>query len=110
MHSNLNVYELLTHNIAAAGYTNEVMIAKGDSLNAAKVVPNRSQDWIYIDADHSYYAVRADIEAWSDKVKLGGILCGHDYDRHHPGVVEAADEIGADSTGRIWWKTIGEGE
>lgn len=36
-------------------------------------------DFVYIDADHSYEAVKSDIEAWWKHLKPGGILAGHDW-------------------------------
>jgi len=48
-------------------------------------------DAIFIDADHSEAAVRADIMAWFPIVKPGGILAGHDYDEE--GVRNAVDSI-----------------
>lgn len=36
-------------------------------------------DFVYIDAHHQYEAVKTDIERWYPKVKVGGILAGHDY-------------------------------
>ena len=43
-------------------------------------------DFVYIDADHSYEAARADILAWLPLVRTGGIIAGHDYvpDGWHP--------------------------
>jgi predicted O-methyltransferase YrrM len=38
-------------------------------------------DWIYVDADHGYRAVRADIEAARSKVKPGGLLVFNDFAR-----------------------------
>lgn len=39
-----------------------------------------SADWIFLDADHRYSSVVKDIwHAWS-RLKIGGILVGHDYD------------------------------
>ena len=38
-----------------------------------------SMDFIYIDADHSYEGVKYDVNAWWPKVKMGGIIGGHDY-------------------------------
>lgn len=51
-------------------------------------------DLVYLDADHRYDAVRADILRWICKVKHGGLLAGHDYtDSIHVGVRQAVDEI-----------------
>lgn len=48
---------------------------------AADVVPDRSVDWVFIDGNHGYPAVVADLRAWLPKVKPGGWIGGHDY--HH---------------------------
>lgn len=49
-------------------------------------------DFVFIDGDHSYKAVRQDIEQWFPKLCDGGILSGHDYDVW-PGVNQAVDEF-----------------
>ena len=50
-------------------------------------------DAIFIDANHSYEAVKADILAWMPLLKENGILCGHDFDRTYwPGIVRAVEE------------------
>ena len=51
-------------------------------------------DFVFIDADHSYEGVTADILQWWPLVKKGGYLCGHDYDHPRIGEVKrAVDEI-----------------
>lgn len=63
------------------------------SLEAAAWLEPASLDFVFIDADHSYQAVRDDIAAWRTRLKPGGWLCGHDYDpRKFPGVVAAVDD------------------
>lgn len=47
--------------------------------DAATHFADNSVDFIYIDADHKYDAVKADIATWFPKLKSGGVLCGHDY-------------------------------
>lgn len=48
-------------------------------------------DFVFIDADHSYEAVRADITAWRPLTRF---LCGHDYGTEKwPGVTRAVDEL-----------------
>lgn len=51
------------------------------TLEAAERLAERGKrfDFVFIDADHSYAGVRADIIAWRPLVRAGGWLCGHDY-------------------------------
>lgn len=49
------------------------------SLEAASVVPDQSLDFLYLDANHEASYVRADLEAWTPKIRPGGMLAGHDY-------------------------------
>lgn len=50
-------------------------------------------DYLYIDADHSYEGVMADLRAWVPHVRPGGLLLGDDYgSTMYPGVAEAWDE------------------
>ena len=48
-------------------------------------------DLIYIDANHSYEDVKANIELFLPKCK--SIISGHDYQQEWPGVVKAVNEI-----------------
>lgn len=56
-----------------------VHVVHGFSIPAAIGIPDESLDLCYIDADHTYEAVRADLAAWWPKVKRGGVLAGHDW-------------------------------
>lgn len=56
---------------------------------------------LFIDGDHSYSGVKADIAGWAPKLALGGVISFHDYAparvhlRNHPslaGVRRAVDE------------------
>lgn len=80
-----------------APYGDRARIVQGDSLEVAGTVEDGSLDFAFIDADHAYEAVAADIRAWRPKVKPGGLLCGHDYherwtEERGYGVVQAVDE------------------
>ena len=64
------------------------------STEAAKLFKDETFDWIYIDACHTYEAVKEDLLAWIPKVKNGGFISGHDYDCPiFPGVKKAVIEI-----------------
>lgn len=54
-------------------------IIKGFSTDVAKDFEDNSLDFVYIDGNHEYSHVVADISAWEKKVKVGGIVSGHDY-------------------------------
>ncbi len=79
------------------------VIVQKTSLDAALCFslnkPDDKFDFVYIDADHSYEAVKTDITAWYPLVRSGGIIAGHDYvdDGDYPwgsfGVKRAVSEL-----------------
>jgi hypothetical protein len=72
-------------------------VIRDRSVDAARSLDDASQDFVFLDADHSYEGCAADIAAWRPKVKPGGYLCGHDYQNPDPafkfGVTQAVDEF-----------------
>lgn len=67
-------------------------LVKRSSMEAARDVLDESLDFVYIDAAHDFDNVMMDLIVWSGKVRSGGIVSGHDYDRpHRKGVVPAVD-------------------
>lgn len=69
-----------------------VKLVKLPSTVAAQDVTNGSLDFVYIDAAHRFDDVMADLLAWIPKVRVGGIISGHDYYRgRNNGVVPAVD-------------------
>jgi hypothetical protein len=81
-----------------ARYGDAGKIIRSCSFEAAEHFPDEYFDYVYIDADHSYEAVKRDLADWYPKVRKGGILAGHDYvERESPrvqyGVKRAVDEF-----------------
>lgn len=62
----------------------QIKIHRMPSVEAAKKFEINSIDAIFIDAAHDYESVKADIEAWYPKMKIGSII---GYDDHTPGMV-----------------------
>ena len=65
------------------------------SMDAVKRFDDESLDFVYIDANHAYDFVKEDIREWAKKVRIGGIVSGHDYyvtRQGNRGVVDAVDE------------------
>jgi hypothetical protein len=58
-------------------------IIRKKSEEALKEFKNDSLDWIYLDGDHTYEAVKKDLELSWEKVKKGGMITGDNY--HYAG-------------------------
>jgi len=65
--------------MAVYEHSKRAAIIREFSVDAATLFQDSSLDFVFLDADHSYSAVKNDIGAWFPKVKKGGLLCGHDY-------------------------------
>lgn len=77
-------------------FDNKITTLRMTSSEAAEHIPDGHLDWVFIDANHSYEYVKEDITLWSPKVKVGGLLSGHDYGRKQHsdiGVTKAVDEL-----------------
>jgi hypothetical protein len=74
-------------------YRDRVTVLQGKSVSCADAVEDESLSMVYLDADHSYEGVRADLKVWLPKIRKGGIIAGHDYLNPDYGVRQAVDEI-----------------
>ena len=91
-------------------YEERVKVHRMLSTEAAKEIGDESVDFVYVDANHSYAAVKEDLEIWYKKIKPGGMLMGDDYhlypeeDKFNSmfGVKKAVD--GDFLAGKIWTK------
>ncbi len=55
---------------------------------------DKSIDFIYIDANHTYESVKNDLQLYLPKLKSNSVIAGHDYcDIKWPGVIEAVNEV-----------------
>jgi SAM-dependent methyltransferase len=50
-------------------------------------------DFCWLDGDHAYEDVVADIKAYLPLMRPGGIFAGHDYEKAFPGVMRAVNEL-----------------
>ena len=82
---------------------NRIVIIHNESVKAALEV-KELLDFVYIDGNHRYEFIASDILAWYHKVKKGGLVCGHDYNK--PEVERAVMEF-CSAMGIIyhWWGT-----
>jgi len=73
-----NIYDLFIHNMDLLNLLDVIKIIKSDSETAIKNFENNSIDFIFIDGDHTYNVFKNDTMLYWDKLKVGGIICGHD--------------------------------
>jgi predicted O-methyltransferase YrrM len=89
-----------------AKYPHRAFIIESDTTCAALRVRDRSLDFVFVDAGHSYESCRTDIITWLPKIKSGGWMLGHDYD--FPSVAKAVQDSlegfqpGVRETDYIW--------
>lgn len=98
---------------------NRIVGWKIDSISASAFMKDKSAALVYIDANHGYDEVLADIKAWLPKVKSGGVVAGHDFDIRFgdgrvafPGVRKAVEEVFGDDFVRpvpgssVWYHVV----
>jgi predicted O-methyltransferase YrrM len=77
--SQKDVFSLFWKRICREGLEDVVVPVRGPSTLVAQVLRQGSFCLAFLDADHRYESVRADIQAYAPLVSRdGGILCGHD--------------------------------
>ncbi len=77
----------------------DIEVHLGESKQTLSKIPSQSLDWIYLDADHSYEAVWAELQEARRIVKTDGYIILNDYimydhiNRDNYGVVKAANQF-----------------
>ena len=72
-----NAYSNVIENIK--GYENRAFMLRMNSIDAIELFRDQTLDFIYIDANHTYESAKEDIQLWYPKIKVGGMISGHDY-------------------------------
>ena len=83
-------------------YSNAFFIPKSSGEAAVEIPDNL--DFVYIDADHNYEPVLHDIKTYYPKVRPGGVIGGHDFEKK--GVFRAVSEFVVANDLQINFQTI----
>jgi hypothetical protein len=77
-----------------------VYIIKDNSTSITHLFNDNFFDYVYIDASHDFESVYNDLNNVKSKIKPGGFICGHDYNKNFNankkleyGVIEAVDQF-----------------
>ena len=81
-------------NMSTLGILVEVIAAP--SAIAAERFERHTVDRVFLDASHDRASVAEDLRVWSERLRPGGVLAGHDYADKHPEVRAAVDELAAE--------------
>ena len=74
------------------------------SLDAVERFGAGELDFVYVDGNHLYEFVQADLDAWAKKIRVGGLLGGDDYGVRgwwDDGVTRAVDEFVGAGRGEV---------
>jgi len=83
-----SVFETFKKNIKSL---NNIIPHQMLSMNAVDLFEDKSIEMIFFDGDHSYPGIKSDVSLWLPKCKF--LICGHDFNKGHPGVIKAVKEI-----------------
>lgn len=86
------LWEIYDYNLTINDVRNMITDIRMPSPKAADEFEDDSLDFVFIDANHDYEPVKADIAAWKPKIRKGGVLAGHDYKNGWKGVDYAVKE------------------
>lgn len=75
-----NLWQIFTDNMVKYDLTKYIKPIIKDSIEASKLFPDESIDFLHLDASHDYESVLNDLKAWYPKIKKGGVISGDDFD------------------------------
>ncbi|MFL6040985.1 MAG: class I SAM-dependent methyltransferase [Gaiellales bacterium] len=90
------IYESVLKRFARQRAKGIVTVHRLPSVEAAAGLPDGELDFVYIDGNHTYEFVKADLECYAPKLRPGGYLAGDDYGVRgwwEDGVTRAVDEF-----------------
>jgi len=74
------IMKLFLHNIRSSGLKNIIFPLRGTSNDIYEILKENTFNFIYIDGDHSYKQFKRDLENYSKLCKVGGVICGDDFE------------------------------
>ncbi|MGH2787268.1 MAG: class I SAM-dependent methyltransferase [Actinomycetota bacterium] len=90
------IYEGVTQRFSTEIEQGTVEVHRRASADSTHLFADEYFDWVYIDGNHLYEAVKEDLEGFLPKLKKGGLLAGDDYTSGgwwDGGVKRAVDEF-----------------
>jgi hypothetical protein len=80
-------------NVKALGYSSKVTLIQGFSAEVGKQWGGPPVGLLFVDGDHRYHAVLADVAAWEPHLVHGATVVIDDYESSHPEVIKAVNDL-----------------
>lgn len=96
---NINIYKIFQNNIRKFNelfnINEQIKIEPiiKSSEKAISLFENNSIDIIFLDGDHRYKGFKNDISGYYQKLKSGGLLCGHDCEHYFTNLSDKLKEL-----------------
>lgn len=88
-----------------SGFEDRSTLIRTTSERASTLFLDNFFDFIYIDANHRYKYVMQDLIHWYPKLKVGGIMAGHDFISDY-----SLDKCNEDGDTHVWLKGLTDSE
>lgn len=69
---------------AKARVPSNCTLIRKKSMDALSDFPDNYFDFVYVDGNHEFVSATMDIHYWLQKVRVDGIIAGHDYRPYYP--------------------------
>jgi hypothetical protein len=75
-------------------YGDRFQLLRETSIDASSNFDNETLDFVYIDGNHFEDYIKLDLYTWWEKIRIGGIISGHDYNHgNFPFVTKLVDQF-----------------
>ncbi len=92
-----DIYDLFLLNMAKLVLMDTICPVREDSVTASSFFADGIADLIFIDANHMYSSIKADLRVWWPKVRMGGTMCGHDCQKRYADMTDG-ERVGLDES------------
>ena len=83
MAKDYDIFSIFKINMMALGLADYIIPISKDSVIASQDFADKSIDLVFLDSDHIYNNFKKELAAWIPKIKVGGIICGHDCEAYY---------------------------
>lgn len=92
--------------VAEHGYSEMIELVKADSVEFISTLKDESLGMAFVDSWHVYEHVSKELPAIYPKLAPGALLCCHDFQFAHSGIVRAVNEFMSGRLEMLWGGTV----